>query len=415
MCTRTLFCLALCLLFPNAVLGSPVDLWGFGAKGSAMGGAYATLAQDYEAVYYNPAGLGFAKEPSVSLGFQYGGLDLKINDEHRSLPNAPALTIGFGLPLNLGSVMKDRLSLGLGFVLPQTSVLLAHTPMPQTPHMPLLEYRSQTISIQGCIALQITDWFSLGAGFLALSGLEGNVVAEPNASGTLGAEVEDALIASFAPIVGGTIRGPHGLSFATVYRGESKADYSLPIKADLGESFPVEIPVLELHGTAQYDPEQWTVELSWQHQPFTLSAATTYKRWAAFRIPIHYPAVPDGWPEQPEPGFKDVWVMRAGAAYNLKLGHNTLILRGGYTFEPSPLPTKQEFHNYLGNDRHVFSTGLGVTWDLLSLNIVAQWHHLVTETRPSVPFMNLQDEVLPESLKSSGRLWFLGSEVQLGF
>jgi long-chain fatty acid transport protein len=366
-------------------------------------------------VYYNPAGLGFAQEPSVSLGFQYGDLNLEINGERRAVPTAPALTIGFGLPLNLGGLMKDRLSLGLGFVLPQTSVLLARTPMPQTPHMPLLEYRAQTISIQGGLALRVTDWLSVGAGFIALSGLEGNVVAEPNASGVLGAEVEDALIASYAPIFGGLIRGPIGLSVATVYRGESKADYSLPITADLGESFPLVIPVLELHGTAQYDPQQWTAEISWQHAPFTLSAAATFKRWSEFPIPIHYPAVPDGWPTQPDPSFEDVWLLRFGASFTHNISLGAVVFRGGYIFEPSPLPEDQDFHNYLDNDRHVLTTGVGFTWDVFSLNVVAQWHHLVTESRDSAPFSNLQDEVLPQTLMSSGSLWFLGSEVQLGF
>jgi long-chain fatty acid transport protein len=383
--THYICLIALLLSSPQRLEASPVDLWGFGAKGSAMGGAYATLARDHEAVYYNPAGLAFAEKPSVAFGFQYADLKLEINGAKRSVPNAPALTIGFGLPLNLGGVLAQRLSLGLGFVLPQTSVLLARTPIPQTPHFPLLEYRAQTISLQGCIAVRVTDWFSLGAGFLALSGLEGAVDAAPNATGVLSAEVEDALLASYSPIIGGLIKGPLGLSFATVFRGASAAKYHLPVTADLGDSFPIEIPLLDLYGTAQYDPEQWTFEFSWRQRNTSLSVATTFKRWSAFPNPIHYPAVPEGWPEQPTPGLQDQWLLRLGGEWNRELFGTAMAIRGGYVYEPSPVPDHQDFHNYVGNDRQIFSGGLGMSWRSFSLNLSAQWHHLMPETRSSSP------------------------------
>ena len=39
------------------------DAFGVGARATAMGGAFAAVADDYAATYYNPAGLG-VKSPS---------------------------------------------------------------------------------------------------------------------------------------------------------------------------------------------------------------------------------------------------------------------------------------------------------------------------------------------------------------
>ena len=48
--------------------GSAVELFGFGARGTAMGGAVATTSDGFEAVYYNPAALTLARNLSVNVG-----------------------------------------------------------------------------------------------------------------------------------------------------------------------------------------------------------------------------------------------------------------------------------------------------------------------------------------------------------
>ncbi|HRE90491.1 MAG TPA: hypothetical protein PK095_15275, partial [Myxococcota bacterium] len=47
-----------------AALASPVDLFGFGARGQALGSAISADAEGFEAVYYNPAALSFERRPS---------------------------------------------------------------------------------------------------------------------------------------------------------------------------------------------------------------------------------------------------------------------------------------------------------------------------------------------------------------
>ena len=95
---------------------SPVDLFGFGMRGISMGGAIASSSTGHEAIYYNPAGLAWAEHPTFSLGYQYASFGLNIRDEPLDVQAAPALSIGFSMPLPLGGTMRNKLALGLGFV-----------------------------------------------------------------------------------------------------------------------------------------------------------------------------------------------------------------------------------------------------------------------------------------------------------
>ena len=52
---------------------------GFGARAMAMGGAYTAVANDFSAIYWNPAGL--ASIPGGSI-FVEGGRDILTNNVH---------------------------------------------------------------------------------------------------------------------------------------------------------------------------------------------------------------------------------------------------------------------------------------------------------------------------------------------
>ena len=122
-----------------------------------MGGAVATTSEGFEAVYYNPAALTLARNLSVNVGMQGGHFDLDVNGTDWSLRDAPALTIGFGLPVPFGGWLKERLSLGFGFVIPQSAVLIADIPSPGEEAFTLLETRAQAVAIQAAIAMRISD------------------------------------------------------------------------------------------------------------------------------------------------------------------------------------------------------------------------------------------------------------------
>ncbi len=367
---------ALCALAAPALAhASAIDLFGYGARGMAMGGAVAASVAGHAAVYYNPARLAFDDQLSFAVGYQRAAISLEAQGEDWPALDAPALSIGFGIPIPFGGVMEDRLTLGLGFVLPQTSILIADTKRPGDLTWVLAENRAQTVSIQGALGVRITDWLSVGWGMVALAELQGAITVEPNEAGNLGSQAGDELVTDYASIVGLAARPHERLWLGLVWRQASTADYALPIEVDLGDAFPLPVPTLEIGGTAQYDPQQVTFAASFAaHERVSVDVAGTWKDWSAFPNPIQYTAVPDAYPEQPEPGFSDTVVLRVGTEASLPVGEVTVLPRAGFVYEPTPVPEQRGLHNYLDADRVIPSLGVGATWGPLSLDVAGQVH-----------------------------------------
>src|SRR5512143_3591146 len=64
---KTFVGLALVLTLASGLLANGLNLNGFGARAAAMGGAFVGLADDYTAVFWNPAGLAQLKKPTFGL------------------------------------------------------------------------------------------------------------------------------------------------------------------------------------------------------------------------------------------------------------------------------------------------------------------------------------------------------------
>ena len=387
-----------------------------------MTGAVASTTQGHESVYYNPARLAYASAPSFAIGFSSGEFALRIDQREVSVRSAPALTLGIALPLPFLGWLEDRIALGLGLVLPQTSILIADIPRPSNPSFALLETRAQTVSVQGGVAFRPMDWLSIGAGVLALATLEGHVEVGPNETGRLGSEVSDVLVADYAAVVGISLTPWPWLSFAATYRGVSRARFSFPIEADLGDlagqvglsGLDVEvlpIPILAVDGTAQFDPEQVWLELSGRPHPQLLLASTlTWKRWSTFDNPIVYTTERPGDLPQPAPDFNDTTVLRFGAEVDLSAGPVALKPRLGVAWEPTPTPPQTGFHNYLDNDRVIAGVGLGVGWEFLRLDLAVQVHHLLPRRATKEEGLSPEHPGWP-SISHEGEIVYFGAEL----
>lgn len=421
-------------LSAGSVAASPVDLFGYGARGGAMAGAIISSAADHEAVYYNPAGLAYAERPTFSLGFQRADFFLTLEGQEAPAIGAPALFFGFGVPLPFGGFLKRRLTLGLGFVLPQTSILIADVPRPGQPSFLLVENRAQTVSLQGALGLRLTQWLSVGAGFLALAELIGDISVAPNDEGRLGSRVRDQVIADYSPVFGVLVRPTDWMSIGAAYHGESSAAFELPITAELGNGFSIPIPRLDLVGTAQYDPRQASVEVSVVPvDGLRIAAGATWKQWSGFESPIVYTAVPDNLPTelcpqkvvgaaegqvgclQPAPEFSDIVVPRVGAEWTVPWGAWEVVPRAGVAWEPSPVPEQDGDQNYLDNDRLILAAGLGVRYDDISVRVAGQWQHLFERTDRKNGALLADSASNPgyPSITHSGEVFYWGIELGL--
>ena len=89
--------LALAAVLTTGLFANGLNLNGFGARAAAMGGAFVGLANDYTAVYWNPAGLALLKQPTFGLT---GDIlcprpptrlgEYTMNDQVQDVPGRPA-------------------------------------------------------------------------------------------------------------------------------------------------------------------------------------------------------------------------------------------------------------------------------------------------------------------------------------
>ena len=376
--TSSALLLLVALVSATPAEASVLDLFGYGVAGASMANTRHTTAEGHEAVYYNPANLVDATRPSFALGYQRADFWMRVNDERSDVLAAPSLVIGFGVPLPFGGWLQDRLALGMGFILPQTSILIADTPPPGELTWVLVGNRAQTVSIQAALAARLHPRLSIGAGFVALSELQGDIAIAPNAEGRLSSRVRDELVAAYSPVVGLRWRPLDALLVALVYRDASTAEYTLPITADLGDSFPVPVPLLDIRGTAQYDPRALTLELAWELGPLrTLAASASWRQWSAFPVPIVFTAPPTGYPAQPSPDFRDVVVLGLAAQGGWQQGASWHIPRAGVTWHPTPTPEQTGLHNHLDGHRLITGAGWGWRQGALRIETGLQWQWML--------------------------------------
>ncbi len=410
-------CLALFLLAlaPATALASALELFGYGARGLALVGASATTARGHAGVYYNPAALALEKRPSFGIAYQAAAFDLERNGGEVSVRDAPALTLGLCVPVPLKGFLADRLAAGLGFVIPQSSLLIADLPRPGEPSFAVLESRAHTLSLQGAIGFRPTPWLSVGGGVLALATVRGLVDIAPNELGRVGSAVANEVVTDYAPLLGLLVRPFERLSLAVVYHGESRADFDFPVEADLGETFPLPVPALDISGTAQFDPAQLWVEISGRPIDSVLVAAgMSWSRWSRFANPISYTAVPDGFPTQPEPHFDDTTTWRAGVEGRFELLSVEIEPRAGAAWIPTPAPDQEGLHSYLDNDRVQLGAGLGLRRGPLRLDLAAQLHLLFerSQTKDPAPIEAAGFEAPEElTLSHGGHAFLFGLEL----
>jgi long-chain fatty acid transport protein len=354
--------LALAGLWSPAHASLP-DLIGLGSRAAALGGAAVATASDYEAAYYNPAGLGGTSRRFV-LGAVYGGYRLKLDSKDYPVEDTAGLLLGGSTGIPLGGLLRDRLGLGLGLYLPFSVVNRVRVPFPDVPRAALLDTRTQIVSVLLGAGLRLPAGLSVGGGVLALAALVGSIDIAADGVGRITSSSEQQLTVDYAPIVGLRWQSPAGrVALGLAYRGESRSTYRIAVYTRLGDLLPLSLPTLYFAGTAQYDPQQLAAEAAVRPSArLLLSAQLMWKGWSRFPYPIERAS--DGSLALPPPGFHDTVVPRVAAEWTaLERARLSLQLRGGYGFEWSPAPTpppETYAKNLLDASRHVLSAGAGL-------------------------------------------------------
>lgn len=325
-----------------------------------MGGLSGAIGDDYATVHGNPAGLSRAREIAFSLGYQGAGFLLSqqragASPRHVAQDASRGTVIGLAMPLPFGGVLRERIVIGLGFYTPTDVVVRGRILRPETEQFLLLSDRTQTVAIQAGIGVALPWGIRVGGGFVALAAIRGSVVIAQDSTGRVGSRVDNQLVTSYAPVVGASFE--RGIIRSSVtFRGTSVGRFAVTIEArDIG----LPLPAFNISGIAQYDPWQIAGEAGVQLEGWSLLAGLTFKRWSEYPGPLE--RTTERSPEPPRPATSDTFVPRFGFEKQWARRTQRWSLRGGYFYEPSPLPSRTESANYLDNDRHVVTLGGAVS------------------------------------------------------
>jgi long-chain fatty acid transport protein len=316
-----------------------LNLNGVGSKAIAMGGAFIGLADDYSAVFWNPAALTQTKQatlfvfetnliPKGTYQFTMAGIDAKSVSKIY-----PSGAIGYLKPVN------DKLVLGLCAYVPAGSgSTWDGNDLKNLSGGKVYNWESMIaiVTVAPVIAYKVTDTFSLGATLNLNYGLLN--LQRPTA---VGQYEEKSTGIAFGATVGAFFKPSDKFSVGVNFRTPSKVKFKGTVK----------MPGAALLGLpAEDDSER---EASWPMwlgagvafkpiDKLTITADVQYTNWKKVQdIPITFTNA--GWKQYFEKGsklelkWKDTIQYRLGMEYSLC---ETWALRAGYYYDPSPSPNE---------------------------------------------------------------------------
>ncbi len=404
------------LLAARGAAASPEDLFGYGARTSAMGATGTAHATGYEAAWHNPALASVVRTPKLTLGYT-GGV-LRLDAQGDGLPgrisSAPVkgTIIGAEIPVPLGGRFAHRVGLALAFYEPTDVVVRGRVLYPEKTQFPMVDNRAQSVTIRAALGVNVGYGIRVGVGFAALAEVVGTVVAATDATGRVGTRVEDQLVATYAPVLGATydlpLHGPARWRFGATYRGEQTARFAIVI--DGSKLSSLQIPLFNISGLAQYDPAQAAVEVARSEGLGVLAAQVVYKHWGAFPGLLEPTVVcNDGGAgacglTPPKIDWHDTFVVRVGAEQGFELARGAVArARTGAFYETTPLPSEipgSEAYDagvkgvvtvptrYFDSNRLALTVGAGLALSKplppIDLDVFAQYHVLLPRAVTSV-------------------------------
>lgn len=368
---------------------TPPGTYGFGARASALAGAFSAEGGDFSAVYYNPAGLVRATAVRVDVGYFYAHHALAVNGNDSDVDPAHGVVGGVVAP---GRLFGIPFAFGLATHLPDDRLSRSRA-LPQTqPRWELFDNRVQLLYLAADVAIQPLPWLRIGGGVSFISSTRGRLdiygdIAFPQASASRLRHAVDAdLRAVRYAQVGVQIDALPNLTFSLVYRGEFRlalefdATVAGSVVVGAGEN-AIRIPGrydLVSRSTAVFLPQNAVLGVRYLPRPnVTLLADVTYQNYAAYTNPtarldvaldlvppaglnLPIPALPPGLTPAPA-NFSDTVSVRVGAELRGDVRAHQLAARAGLRYEPSPVPDQSASEtNFLDSDRVGVSLGGGV-------------------------------------------------------
>ncbi len=422
---------------------NPVDAFGLGSRGAAMGGAVAADTSSFEANYYNPAGLARARGLELSLGYFRASQYLKTNGHDNHVDPVKGLVGGLVAP---GKVLGVPFAFGLALHLPDDRISRVRAFRQEVPRWELYDNRNQRLFLAANLAVSPVKWLQLGGGFSFMSSTEGkldiggylNIFRAEDSQ--LRHQVDADLTAVRYPQLGARVELSDAVALAVVYRGEFKLklDLSAYLHGDISH-LTTAVYALETHSVNNFLPRQLVVAGAWKLSPdFRANLDVTWVNWSAYVPPVaslgvglDIPPPAGGWPAgvtpptAPAPTKIAALTMRDRAVPHVGVEWRALarpkwegFVRAGYEYAKSPIAPQTGVTNYIDRDRHSMSLGLGARAVApiaelpgdLRLDAHAQLSELVTDTTRKADPADLVGDYT-----AGGHIWNVGATLTVGF
>lgn len=359
---------------------NPMDVFGFGARGMAMGNAFTAVADDGSANYYNPAGLALADDLRIDIGYLRTFTNLRLNERDMEVDENNGLMASVNIPGDIGPI---RLAFGLGLFLPDARISRVRALPQYQPRFVMLDNRTQRIFIAANLAIRPIPELTIGGGLSFVTHMSGGVAVD----GTLFPEPERALLRTAVDVDFKTVRAPAAgvtvtplpwLRLGLVYRGEVKVqlDVEAGVVGEIKELLGTKTLAGSFHvssfNTNLFSPQQVFLGAAfWPAMGTTLSVDVGWLNWSAYPAPTAAIDIAflledfdtEGLLPEPAkvepPGFHDVVTVRFGAEHRVSLDEwADLACRAGYAYEPTPSPSQEGVTNFVDTDKHLFTAGL---------------------------------------------------------
>ena len=354
---------------PGVVQASPLDLFGLGPRGEAMSAVVADV-RGAEAVHANPAGVALADRAEGLSAYSYHHFALELDGRDAQVLDAHGVTLGLAIPLWRAPVI----ALGVALHLPDDFLARIQLIPASEPHFVLLD-NPHRIEVDPVLAFRPTPWLAIGAGAHILADAIGGITFNVGVVGgeQVGESAIDLVMPTRAAPVGGVIVTPiPRLRIGASARGALDLRLGLDIVANVDAAAVSGDAVISVRSSSYYTPAKVAAGIAYDVTPdLTVAADAAWNAWSHLRgglpdvrvlveLGITPPLVSALFPPD---NFADTVSFRAGAEWrhDVRGGCQTLALRAGYGFEPSPVPAQTGLPSLADNDRHIASLGAGWT------------------------------------------------------
>lgn len=353
------------------LFGNGMNLNGVGSRAISMGGAFVGLADDYSAVFFNPAGLTQMKEANIALfgtflfpkgSYQFDLLGIDAKTENKVYPSG---ALGYFKPLS------EKVVVGImGYIPSAIGATWKGEELKILSGGSAFKWESQIgmFTVSPVVAFKLSDMFSLGATINLNYGML--KVKRP----ALGQYEEDLSGFAFGATVGALFKPSDkfsfGLTFKTPMKVKVKGDAMMEYASLLG--LPTES---ELERETTWP--MW-IGAGIAVKPFeklTITADVQYTNWEEMQtIPAEFANA--GWALVFGAGsdltlkYEDSTQLRFGMEYQAS---ESFAIRAGYYWDPGPGPIATQNILLPAFDLNVVTFGIGFNTGKMNIDFCFEY------------------------------------------